>query len=214
MAGGLKRANPTTDEELVLIRALRDSNVPKFLADDLPLFAAIVQDLFPGVVIPENDYGELLVALEEELDKAGLQKVPKFTAKIIQMFDIFNIRFGATLVGPAGTGKTTIYRILAALMTNLRDKGVKNQQFQRVRYRVLNPKCIKMGELYGEFDPMTQEWHDGLASTIMRDYVAEDSDDKRWTVFDGPIDAVYIFIIYEFLKMHCINSFALPFFEL
>ena len=37
MAGGLKRANPNTEEELVLIRALRDSNVPKFLADDLPV---------------------------------------------------------------------------------------------------------------------------------------------------------------------------------
>lgn len=48
MAGGLKRSNPDTPEDLVLIRALRDSNVPKFLADDLPLFAAIVQDLFPG----------------------------------------------------------------------------------------------------------------------------------------------------------------------
>jgi dynein heavy chain len=41
MAGGLKRSNPNTPEDLVLIRALRDSNVPKFLADDLPLFAAI-----------------------------------------------------------------------------------------------------------------------------------------------------------------------------
>ena len=69
MAGGLKRSNPDTPEELVLIRALRDSNVPKFLADDLPLFAAIVQDLFPGVEIPSNDYGELQVALEEEIVK-------------------------------------------------------------------------------------------------------------------------------------------------
>ena len=67
MAGGLKRANPDLDEDLVLIRALRDSNVPKFLADDLPLFAAIVQDLFPGVEIPPNDYGEFQVAMEEEL---------------------------------------------------------------------------------------------------------------------------------------------------
>ena len=192
MAGGLKRANPDLPEELVLIRALRDSNVPKFLADDLPLFAAIVQDLFPGVVVPSNDYGELQVALEEELDKAGLQKVPKFIGKIIQMFDIFNIRFGATLVGPAGGGKTTIYRILAALMGNLRDKGSVNPQFQHVKFSVLNPKCISMGELYGEFDLMTQEWHDGLASQIMRDYVAEESDMKRWTVFDGPIDALWI----------------------
>ena len=193
MAGGLKRSNPDTSEELVLIRALRDSNVPKFLAADLPLFAAIVQDLFPGVSIPSNDYGELQVALEEEIDRAGLQKVPKFIGKVIQMFDVFNIRFGATLVGPAGTGKTSCYRILAALMTNLREeKHSSNPVFQRVKYRILNPKCITMGELYGEFNPLTQEWHDGLASTIMREFVAEESDERRWTVFDGPIDALWI----------------------
>lgn len=193
MAGGLKRSNPDTSEDLVLIRALRDSNVPKFLADDLPLFAAIVQDLFPGVEIPPNDYGELQVALEEEIDRAGLQKVPKFIGKVIQMFDVFNIRFGATLVGPAGTGKTTCYRILAALMTNLREeKHSTNPVFQRVKYQILNPKCITMGELYGEFNPLTQEWHDGLASTIMREFVAEEGVERRWTVFDGPIDALWI----------------------
>ena len=38
---------------------MRDSNVPKFLKDDLPLFSAIVQDLFPTVEITESDYGEL-----------------------------------------------------------------------------------------------------------------------------------------------------------
>lgn len=188
MAGGLKRANPDTPEELVLIRALRDSNVPKFLADDLPLFAAIVQDLFPGVSIPSNDYGELQVALEEEILKTGLQLVPNFMKKVIQMFDIFNIRFGATLVGPAGTGKSTCYRILAALMVNLREKGSQNSDFQKVKIRILNPKCISMGELYGEFSVLTQEWHDGLASSIMREFAAEEGDEKRWTVFDGPID--------------------------
>ena len=38
MAGQLKRENPTIREDLVLIRALRDSNLPKFLADDAVLF--------------------------------------------------------------------------------------------------------------------------------------------------------------------------------
>ncbi len=42
MAGSLKRANPDESEDAVLIRAMRDSNVPKFLKDDLPLFSAIV----------------------------------------------------------------------------------------------------------------------------------------------------------------------------
>lgn len=43
MAGALKRGFPDVDEDLTLIRALVDSNVPKFLADDLPLFEAIVK---------------------------------------------------------------------------------------------------------------------------------------------------------------------------
>jgi len=59
MAGALKRANPELDESAVLIRAMRDSNVPKFLRDDIPLFMAIIQDLFPTVIIKDADYGEL-----------------------------------------------------------------------------------------------------------------------------------------------------------
>jgi len=42
MAGGLKRSNPDDPEDAVLIRAMKDANVPKFLKDDLPLFSAIV----------------------------------------------------------------------------------------------------------------------------------------------------------------------------
>jgi len=192
MAGSLKRSNPQLSEDLVLIRALRDSNVPKFLADDLPLFAAIVLDLFPGVSIPDNDYGEFAVAMDEEIEKGGYQKVDKFKNKIIQMFDIFNIRFGATLVGPTGSGKTTCYKLLAKVMTNLREKGSSNPLFDRVHTTILNPKCISMGELYGEFNELTQEWHDGLASTIMRKAVGETTPDRKWTVFDGPIDALWI----------------------
>lgn len=38
MAGSLKRASPEQNEDVVLICALRDSNLPKFLADDALLF--------------------------------------------------------------------------------------------------------------------------------------------------------------------------------
>ena len=71
MAGALKRANPTMDESAVLIRAMRDSNIPKFLKDDIPLFNAIVQDLFPTVVIKDADYGELLTQIEESIPAVG-----------------------------------------------------------------------------------------------------------------------------------------------
>lgn len=42
------------DEAVVLIMAMRSSNMPKFLVDDAVLFTAIVLDLFPGVQIPEH----------------------------------------------------------------------------------------------------------------------------------------------------------------
>ena len=38
MAGTLKRSEPSLNEDVVLIRAMRDSNIPKFLKDDIPLF--------------------------------------------------------------------------------------------------------------------------------------------------------------------------------
>ncbi len=72
MAGSLKRANPEMDESAVLIRAMRDSNIPKFLKDDIPLFNAIVQDLFPTVIIKDADYGELSTQIEETIPDLGL----------------------------------------------------------------------------------------------------------------------------------------------
>lgn len=59
-AGLLKGQSPDMEEELLLLRALRDVNVPKFLKDDIPLFENIIMDLFPGIIRKEIDYGSLL----------------------------------------------------------------------------------------------------------------------------------------------------------
>ncbi|KAJ1437467.1 dynein heavy chain, N-terminal region 2-domain-containing protein [Ochromonadaceae sp. CCMP2298] len=48
MAGGLKRQYQDMAEDLVLMRCLRDSNMPKFVFEDVPLFSGLINDLFPG----------------------------------------------------------------------------------------------------------------------------------------------------------------------
>lgn len=56
----------------------------------------------------------------------------------------------------------------------------------------LNPKCVTMGELYGEYNLLTNEWKDGLASTLIRSAVSATTLVRKWVVFDGPVDALWI----------------------
>ncbi|CAE7701040.1 DNAH6, partial [Symbiodinium sp. CCMP2456] len=94
MAGQLKRKYPALVEDVTLIRALRDSNVPKFLSFDLPLFFGIISDLYPEVDVPYVDYGSLQKEIENQLRLSKLQVVPSFVGKIIQLLETQLVRHG------------------------------------------------------------------------------------------------------------------------
>ena len=72
-AGNLKQLEPNNDEMILLLRALQDVNLPKFLEMDIPLFEGIIRDLFPGKFRPALDYGALMKTMKYEISKAGLQ---------------------------------------------------------------------------------------------------------------------------------------------
>ncbi|MCJ8744212.1 hypothetical protein PDJAM_G00116030 [Pangasius djambal] len=192
-AGNLKRENPEMNEELICLRAIRDVNVPKFLQDDLKLFNGIVSDLFPKIREEPIDYGTLEESIRKVCKSKCLKDVDGYITKIIQLYETTVVRHGLMLVGPSGSGKTKCYEVLGAAMTALQGQpSVSGGVYQAVQTYVLNPKSITMGQLYGEFDLLTHEWTDGILSSLIRTGAVSMDEEKKWYMFDGPVDAVWI----------------------
>merc|ERR1712054_452902 len=93
------------------------------------------------------------------------------------------------LLGAAGTGKTTVWKTLAACHNRGQPKPV-------TVFDTVNPKSVTSDELYG-YMTLSKEWRDGCLSIIMRNMCKEwapytASQTGKWVVLDGDIDAVWI----------------------
>lgn len=61
-AGNTKRQERDKDEEMLLMRSLRDMNWSKLVADDIPLFNSLLLDIFPKFPVekvPKKVYPEV-----------------------------------------------------------------------------------------------------------------------------------------------------------
>lgn len=187
--GNLKKQFPNDDEEILLLRSLIDVNLPKFLSFDVPLFNGIINDLFPGVQLPQPDYKLLTETFEQVCKEMHLQPHSSFLTKVIQTFEMMIVRHGFMLVGEPYAGKSSTLKVLAKVMERLKSKG-GNPYYQEVEMGILNPKSIPMATLYGAFDLVSYEWTDGVASTIFRNFASDPSPNRKWV----PNKRFYVFL--------------------
>ncbi|KAL5967709.1 Dynein heavy chain 10 axonemal [Taenia solium] len=194
MAGGIRRADPENREDKLLMRALKDTNLPKFVHEDVPLFMGLVQDLFPGVelVLHSSDPDLIFAAttvlkfqrysiIEEQLTFVA---VSFQLQKVIHLRDTLAVRHSVMLVGPTLGGKTTVLNTLA---NSQRIMGLPT------KLHTINPKDRSVNELYGTLDPASREWTDGLLSMIFRQInTPTEQNERRYIVFDGDVDALWI----------------------
>ena len=193
MAGGLKRQYADMSEDIVLMRCLRDSNIPKFVFEDVPLFVGLINDLFPGLSAPRVGYEDLTQAARDDLEARGFRTTQETVFqdqanKIIQMYETQLVRHTTMIVGPTGGGKTLV-------LDTLKNARLAAENVV-VKISVLNPKAQPLDELYGSMDPVTRDWTDGILSKLFRELneplAAGKENEMRWIVYDGDVDALWV----------------------
>lgn len=85
----IKRGDPGRVEEEVLMRALRDFNIPKIISDDVPVFMGLIGDLFPSLDVPRKRDQDFEKTVKQAAVDLLLQPEENFILKVLAAERVF-----------------------------------------------------------------------------------------------------------------------------
>ncbi|CAO3598448.1 unnamed protein product [Absidia cylindrospora] len=174
-------------EQQLMISSIRETVVPKLVADDISLLTSLLADVFPGVHYAPVNLDQLKQELKKVCHERRLVAGDAWMEKVIQLYQIQNIHHGLMMVGPSGSGKSIAWKTLLTALERV-------ENVEGVAYTI-DPKAIQKDALYGTLDPTTREWTDGLFTHILRkivDNVRGESQKRHWIIFDGDVDPEWV----------------------
>jgi dynein heavy chain len=193
-AGQTKRNRPSYPEEYLLMTTLRDMNLSKLVAQDVPLFLSLINDIFPaqgagsGAGVSGggggDPYAEFNKAFNAVIETEKLINHPSWSVKVIQLHETAQVRHGIMVVGPSGSGKSRIFSCLQDTLSAT--TGIIHKRAR------MNPKAIRAEEMFGETDKLSGEWLDGIFGAMWAKFNDRNRKDIMWLICDGPVDALWI----------------------
>ena len=181
-------------EPMLVMRTLRDMNLSKFVAEDVPLFLALIDDRFPGIKAEKMKHEMVEPAVKKATLELGLQLHADWLNKVIQVYEMCLVRHSLMAVGPSGTGKSRIVEVLQKALGAIvvpPDMIVQPMLGQPQKFVTMNPKAILSGQMFGTLDVVANEWNDGIFAQLWRK-ANKDKKNFTWLVLDGPVDAIWI----------------------
>lgn len=160
-----------------ILEAIKSATLSKLTEEDTNKFLNLLKDVFPKFdTMKSNNFGE-----KEELRKSlnnicdGKNLKGDLTVRCEQLYDHLRSRTGVAIVGPPGSGKSLVIKILAEALGKIGEN---------IKQILIYPGAIPRVRLLGKVDSQTREWKDGLLSAG----ISSAGNSTVWIILNGDVE--------------------------